>query len=121
KFVSAFEELDLFRRDQDLSAGKWRQVRGLHVPSNPQHERRKYLQDGWLYKFAGYGRYGREKRARAETLAGWVPPAGPLENGFLPVQWIGDAQTPKADTRFLDAVAAYLAAVRREFATGGSP
>ena len=49
----------------------------------PQHERRKYLRGDRLYKFAGYGRYGREKLARAERLAGWIPPVLGLERGFL--------------------------------------
>lgn len=62
----------------DLSAGAWRKLfyndENDYPPSQPQHERRKYLcrtqgrERLWL-KFAGLGRYGEQKLERARALA----------------------------------------------------
>ncbi len=59
----------------------------------PQHERRKYLlQDGAkrVLKFEGLGRYGttRLERARVLAAAGFGPPAGTLEHGFVEREWL---------------------------------
>jgi hypothetical protein len=82
----------------------------------PQHERRKYLRGDRLYKFAGYGRYGREKLARAERLAGWIPPVLGLERGFLVTRWV-EGRSARVSQAFLDHAAKYVAHVGREFQT----
>jgi hypothetical protein len=117
QYWTPFEDLHRFDDALDLSAGKWRELRPVRTAVQPQHERRKYLRDGRLYKFAGYGRYGREKLARAERLSGWIPPALGLEDGFLVSRWIDGA--PVRPTRDLvEHAANYLAHVAREFSTG---
>jgi hypothetical protein len=70
---------------RDLSGGQWRDLLGIDVPVNPQHERRKYLYDGRLYKFSGLGAYGRRKLERGRELAeaGFTPRVLGLQNGFL--------------------------------------
>ncbi|HEX7180973.1 MAG TPA: hypothetical protein VF756_03965 [Thermoanaerobaculia bacterium] len=70
---------------EDLSAGRWQ-------------ERRKYLLSAggkrWLLKFAGLGRYGRERLELAEALqdAGFIPPVTGLRHGFLIGPWLEDAR-----------------------------
>lgn len=120
KFVASFEELGRFPDFQDLSGGEWRAVNGVAVAVHPQHERRKYLRDGTLQKFAGYGRYGRAKLVRSQVLARFVPQPASLETGFLNMPWI-HGQVPRVTTAFLDHVAAYLAFVHANFATGDAP
>jgi hypothetical protein len=107
---------------EDLSAGRWRQKlishRALWPPADLHGERRKYLlQAGgrpWLLKFAGLGRYGREKLALARELDGLIPPVAGLRHGFLVGPWLEEARSlplvPEIDRpALLDAVASYLA------------
>jgi hypothetical protein len=117
KYSAAFEELGLFDDAGDLSAGRWRTRRCVWPAVQPQHERRKYLRGDRLYKFAGYGRYGRAKLERAQRLAAFVPPTLGFENGFLVTRWI-PGRTPRITTAFLEHLAKYLAHIVREFPTG---
>jgi hypothetical protein len=117
KYTAAFEELRMFEGDRDLSGGKWRPLTATWPAVQPQHERRKYLRGSQLFKFAGYGRYGAEKRARADVLDAFIPPAEALDRGFLCSRWVNGRQVT-CDTAFLDFAARYLALIRREFATG---
>jgi hypothetical protein len=109
---------------EDLSAGRWRERlfpdRSQWPAADVQGERRKYLLPAagrrWLLKFAGLGRYGREKLAMAEVLgkAGLIPPVAGLRYGFLVGPWIEGARplplAPEVDRlTLLDAVARYLA------------
>ncbi len=117
KFWTPFADLHLFDDALDLSGGNWRKLRGMRVAVQPQHERRKYLRADRLYKFAGYGRYGRAKLARAERLAGFIPPVLGLENGFLVNRWV-EGRSPLVTRAFVEHAAKYLAHIAREFATG---
>jgi len=107
---------------EDLSAGRWREKlvpdRSLWPAADVQGERRKYLltsQSGhWLLKFAGLGRYGREKLDLSRELDGLIPPVAGLCHGFLVGPWLAEARplplVPDLDRRILlAAVAAYLA------------
>ncbi len=115
----------------------------------PQHERRKYLTHngfcrkhlGWkadigpaassvgnalysgcLLKFAGLGRYGRETRRLAETLAdaGFSPPVVGLENGFLITRFLpGKPLSGQERQRgFLDTAVSYMAFLKHVFPSG---
>ncbi|MFP5288815.1 MAG: hypothetical protein ACLGI9_23970, partial [Thermoanaerobaculia bacterium] len=102
-----------------------------------QGERRKYLLAArgkrWLLKFAGLGRYGREKLTLAEALqgAGLIPPVAGLRHGFLAGPWLDGARplplAPEVDRlTILDTVARYLAFRAERFpaptgARGASP
>lgn len=81
----------------DMGGGLWR--RSVALPHPPpavqyQHERRKYLarEEGRpvLLRFAGLGRYGRDRLARAERLAaaGLGPAPRGLRGGFLGLDWV---------------------------------
>jgi hypothetical protein len=109
---------------EELSAGRWRERlfpdRSLWPAADVQGERRKYLLAAggrrWLLKFAGLGRYGREKLALAQALgnARLIPPVTGLRHGFLVGPWLEDARplplAPEvAPLALLDAVASYLA------------
>lgn len=109
---------------EDLSAGRWRERlfpdRSQWPAADVQGERRKYLLPAagrrWLLKFAGIGRYGREKLALAEALgeAGLIPPVAGLRYGFLVGPWLEGVRplplAPEVDRlALLDAVARYLA------------
>lgn len=117
RYTVPFEELRRFDGALHLSGGKWRDLRGIRPAVQPQHERRKYRRGDRLYKFAGYGRYGRAKLERAERLAGYVPETLGLEDGFLSTRWVEGA-SPRFSAAFVDHVAAYLAHIAREFRTG---
>jgi hypothetical protein len=126
---------------EDVSAGRWRARlfpdRGQWPAVDVQGERRKYLLTArgkrWLLKFAGLGRYGREKLALAEALqgAGLIPPVAGLRHGFLAGPWLDGARplplVPEADRlTLLDTVARYLAFRAERFpapagARGASP
>jgi hypothetical protein len=114
RYTARFEELGLFDGAVDLSAGKWRDLRGIRPPVQPQHERRKYLCGDILYKFAGYGRYGREKLARAERLAGFIPPVLGLDDGFLLTRWM-EGRPVRVTRAFVEHLAKYLAHIARAF------
>ena len=108
---------------EDLSAGRWREKlfpeRSLWPAADVHGERRKYLLTGdkrWFLKFAGLGRYGREKLEMAKPLgdAGLIPPVVGLRHGFLVGPWLEGARplplAPEVDRlALLDAVARYLA------------
>ncbi|HEX6903489.1 MAG TPA: hypothetical protein VF789_27475 [Thermoanaerobaculia bacterium] len=109
---------------EDLSAGRWREKlfpERTQWPAADVHgERRKYLLEAegrrWLLKFAGLGRYGREKLEMAGELgkAGLSPPVQGLRHGFLVGPWLEGARplplAPEVDRlALLDAVARYLA------------
>jgi hypothetical protein len=119
---------------EDVAAGLWRtRVFGGDATrwpaAHPQHERRKYLHtsiDGArLERFAGLGRYGRLKLDRARRLADAGFSARPfgVARGFLEEEWLDGRRLRAADAAQPDTIerlAAYLAFVRREFATGRS-
>ena len=109
---------------EDLSAGRWREHlvpdRSRWPPAHLQQERRKVLLAAggrrWLLKFAGLGRYGREKLALAEPLAreGFIPEILGLRHGFLVGPWLEEARplplVPEVDrAALLDRVARYIA------------
>jgi hypothetical protein len=109
---------------EDLSAGRWREKlfpeRAQWPAADVHGERRKYLLTAddrrWLLKFAGLGRYGREKLEMAGELeeAGLIPPVQGLRHGFLVGPWLEGARplslAPEVDRlALLDAVARYLA------------
>lgn len=127
---------------EDVGAGRWRdRVRGWgkagRPPAHLQEERRKFLLTSkgrtWLLKFAGLGRYGREKLEVASELekAGFIPPVAGLRHGFLVGPWLQDAR-PLPLVRdldreaLLDRVARYLSFRARRLAvreaqSGASP
>jgi hypothetical protein len=77
-------------RARDLSGGLWRRLvcEDLAAPPiAPQYERRKYLsEDGRvLFKYAGLGRSGLRRMARAEQLseAGFTPEPRSFRDGFI--------------------------------------
>jgi hypothetical protein len=117
RYVARFEELGKFADCRELSAGAWREVCGVWPAVQPQHERRKYLGEGRLYKFAGYGRYGREKLERSRRLEGFATPVVTLSDGFLESRWL-EARQARLSDELIEFAARYLAAVRREFGSG---
>lgn len=126
---ASFEEAWLprtpFAGARDLSGGAWRAVTGTRVAVQPAHERRKYLQDGVLYRFAGLGRHGRARLRRARRLAeaGFGPEPLGLDGGFLALRWVeGTAlRHARTGTDTIDAAARYLAHLAREHPAGGPP
>ena len=128
-WTCGFEEAGLRPdADLDLSAGAWRPRNapiGTETPAaHPQHERRKYLRRAAaagtdvLLKFEGLGRYGADRRARAERLhaAGFAPRAGGLEHGFLAMDWAsgrrGDRGT--VDRELVETAGRYIGHLRHE-------
>jgi hypothetical protein len=139
RFCCSFEEAWLVRgvlgaELQDISGGAWRSGCYTHPADypavHPQHERRKYLArlpssgERVLFKFAGLGRYGVAKHARAERLAeaGFTPPVLGLRDGFLVQIYAAGRPLRRedADARLLHAAARYLAHLRRNGAVSGS-
>jgi len=130
--VAAFEDVWPIDGLTDISAGQWRAL--VFGPDDarwpavqPQHERRKYLPSALapatVMRFAGLGRYGREKFERAALLgdAGFAPRAASLRRGFLSETWVDGRRLDAADGRreeVLDRVAAYAAFLRRDCRTG---
>lgn len=129
---------------RDLSAGSWRDVVYAATPASgdvrgscttrpavhPRHERRKYLVEDTtgartFVKFAGLGRYGSSKMARAAALAEaeFAPPVACVTAGFLVRPFV--AGTPvvatSTDDRAVATAARYLAFIRRTFALDASP
>jgi hypothetical protein len=115
---------------EDLSAGRWRERlfpdRSRWPAADLQGERRKLLVTAggrrWLYKFAGLGRYGREKLELARCLAeaGLSPEVSGLRHGFLVGPWVEGARPLPAAAgmdrvALLDAVGRYLAFRVRQF------
>lgn len=83
---------------EPLPVGKTRKYR-LHASSGE-----------WLLRFAGLGRLGAGKLARAQTMhqAGFVPEPRGLRHGFLVERWRDDAAAPDRKT-LLETIARYLA------------
>jgi hypothetical protein len=106
---------------RELGAGEWRQFAigcDRHWPAvQPQHERRKFLHGGRLYKFAGYGRYGETTMARATALAeaSFSPAVLCVDRGYTSSPWLDARPVEAPDETLLDRIAAYLAFVRRMF------
>jgi hypothetical protein len=100
---------------RDISGGGWREVAGIWPAVQPQHERRKYLHEGRLWKFAGLGQFGRTKLERAKRLEQFCPRAHEVSNGFLISDWMPGHQ-PDMSEALLDTMARYLAFLRSEFA-----
>jgi hypothetical protein len=85
-------------------------------PVQPQHERRKYLYEGRLWKFAGLGQFGRTKLERAQRLEQFCPRAYDLSNGFLISEWV-----PRPSPRNVRGAARHHGAVSRIPAVGICP
>lgn len=103
---------------RDLSGGAWRELLDCDVAVQAQHERRKYLQGGMLWKFSGLGHYGLEKLDRAAELKEFVPPPNGLDNGFLLAEWVDGEPATAIDESLLEAMARYLAALSDRFPAG---
>ena len=99
---------------RDISGGAWRELAGIWPAVQPQHERRKYLHEGRVWKFAGLGQFGRSKLERAKRLEQFCPRAYVLSNGFLVSDWVNGRQAALSDA-LLDTMARYLALLRAEF------
>lgn len=121
---------------EDIGAGRWRDrlPKKNRPPAHLQQERRKYLLKAggktWLLKFAGLGRYGREKLELASELekGGFTLPVAGLRHGFLVSPWLEDARplpfAPDVDREaLLDRVARYISFRARRFPgkIGASP
>jgi hypothetical protein len=129
KIIAGFDAPLTGENVEDWSAGNWRQGtfgdrRDAWPAVQPQHERRKYVKrtDAAVLRFAGLGRYGREKLDRAERLADagfGAEPIG-LRNGFLEERLIaGRPLDPRSIGRdALDRAADYIAFLGRTFGTG---
>jgi hypothetical protein len=106
---------------RDISGGLWRELLygdAAEFPAvQPQHERRKYLSEGCLWKFAGLGHFGRSRYERAQRLAAYCPRPCSLHNGFLVTEWV-EGSPAALNGQLLDAMARYLAHLRTEFPTG---
>ncbi len=121
KYHSVFDPawIDAPPSYRDLSAGQWREcVIGTpaHYPAvQPQHEARKFLAGGTLYKFSGLGQYGEAKYQRACALAGadFAPEPVSCANGFIGFEFGGFGPV-RADSGPPD-FAAYLAFRSRHF------
>jgi hypothetical protein len=103
---------------EDWSAGAWRSAMPAELraelPSQPQHEARKYRSaDGRLFKFAGLGRYGREKLSTAELLhdGGFAPLPRGFSQGYLEYDFAPGRPCTKADmdAEFVQTMADYMA------------
>jgi hypothetical protein len=111
KRIERIDPVDLV----DLSAGAWRARVLGHArdwpPTQPQHERRKYLATtpsgtARLYKFAGLGRFGeaRVQMARDLAAAGFAPPVLGFRHGFVAHRWLPSPR-PWSSPRALPSVA----------------
>ncbi len=112
KYCAGFEEVCPPGDAIDLSAGKWRSyICGPEWPAvQPQHERRKYLSNGRLRKFAGLTRFGLAKLDLAARLheAGFGPRPFGLRDGFLETGFVSGAPARAGSRPPLDAIARYL-------------
>lgn len=106
------------RQVEELSGGAWRQVddRPDAPPSHAAQERLKFrlhtASGCWLAKFAGLGRTGEAKLARAQLLhrGGFTPEPLALRRGFLLERWEDGARIGGVERdRLVDHLAAYLA------------
>ena len=114
---------------RDLSGGLWREVLSPdleHPAVAPQHERRKYLSpDGAvLYRYAGLGRPGRERLARAGTLAaaGLTPEPKSFADGFLGTEFVRgrSLHARRRDPEAIAHAAGYVAWLGRNARTGAA-
>jgi hypothetical protein len=95
----------------DISAGKWREKwlpEDRWPAVNPQFERRKYLLDGGMAKFHGFGSYGAPAMELSEALKGFVPAVKKGPGGYLIHDVVGGRIAPECDRGFLDHVLRYL-------------
>jgi hypothetical protein len=106
---------------RELSAGAWREA--LDVPApwpavNPQHERRKFLFDDTLSRFAGLGPYGDAALQRAHALAdaAWSPRPLAVERGFLSATFVAGTPMRQSDatSSFVRHAASYIAWLRSQ-------
>src|SRR5690606_4488179 len=101
---------------RDLSGGQWRDIVRSNAAVYPMHERRKYLYQGVLWKWAGLGFYGAARLERAQIIfnGGFGPEPLGLVDGFLLMRWVAgtpvDTPPPVIDR--------YLAFLETEFRTG---
>jgi hypothetical protein len=106
---------------RDISGGSWRELLYSDPSSypavHPQHERRKYLSNGLLWKFAGLGHYGRSRYERSQRLGQFGPRPCSLHDGFLVTEWL-EGRPASLTCDLLDTMACYLAFLRAEFSTG---
>jgi hypothetical protein len=105
---------------REISGGAWREIlyeSEVDYPATqPQHERRKYLENRYLWKFSGLAHFGRARLERAQRLSGFIPGSSSLTNGFLVTEWV-DGRPASLNYELLDRMAEYLAFLRAEFAT----
>jgi hypothetical protein len=108
---------------REVSGGTWRDITGSDAAVQPQHERRKYLHDGTLWKFSGLAHYGRTKLQRARDLheAGFAADAIGFERGFLLTRWRQGTEATSLDEDLLDTMAQYLAFLSERYDTGRAP
>jgi hypothetical protein len=120
---------------EDLGAGRWRDrffKDGDRPPAHLQQERRKYLLTSrgktWLLKFAGLGRYGRDRLELAGELekSGFTTPVIGLRHGFLVSPWLDRARplplVPDVNREdLLDRVARYISFRARRLPATGRP
>jgi hypothetical protein len=113
----------------DFSAGDWRMhffLSGSLWPAvHPQHEVRKLWMPsvGLLLRFAGLGKYGARKLARAEALAsaGLHVPPGALHNGYLSLPFIDGIPCLSVKDGLIDAVVRHTAFVATRFPAERAP
>ena len=105
---------------RDISGGAWRNImyesEADYPAAQPPHERRKYIEDGYMWKFAGLAHFGRARLERAQRLSGFSPEPCSLTNGFLGTRWVA-GKPASLSHELLDRMAEYLAFLRAEFAT----
>jgi hypothetical protein len=113
-------------RSDDLSGGRWRDdwPKARRPPAWPAQERLKLRLSTsagvFIVRFAGLGRRGAEKMARAKALfaAGFAPEPIALRHGLLLERWIGGRSFEAAleeRTALIDRLGAYIAFRRRTF------
>ncbi|HBG47590.1 MAG TPA: hypothetical protein DDW94_11470 [Deltaproteobacteria bacterium] len=117
---------------KDISAGMWRGFfyNDEDCPAvHPRHERRKYMvgepgeAGSVMLKFAGHGRFGASKAARAARLsqAGFTMPVKGFTNGFILSDFVPGRPVTAKDVNqlLLDQMAGYLAFVKQNFPAQG--
>lgn len=119
-------------RGLEWSAGAWRAALPCPEPwpaVNPRHERVKLFLPAppELVRFAGLGRYGAERQARAAALAagGFGPQPAGLESGYLRLPFVDGTPCVGAHAPSIDAqvnfAGRYLAFLAREFHANRKP
>ena len=111
---------------REISSGTWRDALSLPRPwpaVHPQHERRKFLLDGRVARFAGLGAYGNAALRRATALAdaGWSAGAVGIRRGFLTTTFVRGTpmRQPAESAAFIAHAASYLAWLRLNARSGG--